>query len=63
MLAIFLTKSASGIFLSLMARFAALYFGRRTSRPPTPIDTRKAVGRGVSRRELKRSEASHSGEK
>jgi hypothetical protein len=28
-------ESATGVFLSLMARFAALYFGRRTPRAPT----------------------------
>jgi hypothetical protein len=28
-------ESATGVFLSLMARFAALYFGRRTPRSPT----------------------------
>ena len=55
--------AATGLFLSLMARCAALYFGRGTPRSPPPAQVRRAVATGVSRRELKRSEASHSGEK
>ena len=53
-----------------MARGAALYFGRRTPRQPISGDVNDSLDEGqsavapdVSRRELKRNEVSHSGEK
>jgi len=68
-------KAANGILLSGMARYAALYCRkigsrptafRKHSRPAAPTIFARSIGLGgpdVSRREIKRSVASHSGEK